>query len=251
VPEEEAPDVAAQSFACDFPGCDVAKATKTALGLHRWNAHKIRGSSSSPSRGKAKRPTRVRPDAVIKKEAAPKPPPERAKPRKDGTEVCGWLWAGLAEFVMPGVSKPAAVAMSWQADMAGPILDDAVKGTFLDKLVVQRVAGKGEDVRKIGSLLALPLALVAIENRPLLVEHSQFRKAFRRLVMSNYEALADARIKERRKEERWKAKAEEAGIPLYVTDEGGNVVYEDGHPMDAVDGMVNDLLALVAASDEA
>ena len=159
----------------------------------------------------------------------------------------GGAWEIAAELFVPNVSRAAAVAMAWQAEAAGPVLDKAVAGTFVDKAVVQKIAGKGGDAKDLGSLLVLPLALAAFERQPALMAQPRVRGLFRRVVRSNFESVALARIKERKRDERWQALAKEAGIPLYATDEEGNVLIgEDGKPLDAIDAMVSDLLALVA-----
>ena len=235
---EEPPELGSSGFSCTEDGCGREFKTKALLGVHRWNAHKLRAVKKAPAAKKAPAP---------KKESAPRPTPERKTPRKDGSAIMGGAWEIAAELFVPNVSRAAAVAMAWQAEAAGPVLDKAVAGTFVDKAVVQKIAGKGGDAKDLGSLLVLPLALAAFERQPALMAQPRVRGLFRRVVRSNFESIALARIKERKRDERWQALAKEAGIPLYATDEEGNVLIgEDGKPLDAIDAMVSDLLALVA-----
>jgi hypothetical protein len=236
---EEAPEVAEPVLTCTEEGCGREFRTKALLGVHRWNAHKLRAPKGA-SHHKAAAAKKAAP----RKEAAPRPTPERKTPRKDGSGICGGAWEIAAELFVPSVSPAAAVAMAWQAEAAGPVLDKAVAGTVVDKVVVQRIAGKGEDARDLGALLFLPLAMMAFERNPALAANERIRKLFRRVVRANFEAIADARIKERKQEARWQAKAIEAGIPIAVIDEAG-------HEVDAIDAMVNDLLSLIPAVAEA
>ncbi|MGA3220560.1 MAG: hypothetical protein ABSE77_16000, partial [Acidimicrobiales bacterium] len=80
-----------------------------------------------------------------------------------------------------------------------------------------------------------------------LISQPRARTMFRRVVRANYESLCLARIKEKKKDERWQQLAVEADLPLWATDENGNVVLDgNGKKIDAVDAMCNELLSLVA-----
>ena len=240
---EEAPDVGTSAFACAEEGCGREFRTASLLGLHRWNAHRLRAPKAAPKARRA--PAKAAPAA--KKESAPKVAPERKTPRKEAAGIWGTAWQIAAELFVPKVSPAAAVAMTWQSDAAGPILDKAFAGSFVDKAIVQKVAGKGGDYAELASFVGLPMSMMLFERQPLLIEQPQARRMFRRVVRANYESLCLARIKERKRDERWQALAREADLPLYATDENGNVILgENGKPIDAVDAMCNELLALVA-----
>jgi len=237
---EEAPEVAEPVLTCTEEGCGREFRTKALLGVHRWNAHKLR----APKGPKAPRARKV---PAPKKEAAPRLPAERKAPRKEASGIWGTAWEIAAELFVPRVSPAAAIAMTWQADAAGPILDKAFAGSIIDKTIVQRVAGKGGDYKELGSFVGLPLSLMLFERQPALISQPRARTMFRRVVRANYESLCLARIKEKKKDERWQQLAVEADLPLWATDENGNVVLDgNGKKIDAVDAMCNELLSLVA-----
>jgi hypothetical protein len=66
------------------------------------------------------------------------------------------------------------------------------------------------------------------------------QKALYEAVKMNFESIADARIAEKKRDERFRAKAAEAGLPL--TDEDGN---------DVVQALVNDLLSTIFPPERA
>lgn len=230
---EEAPDLSSASYPCTEEGCDFEGTSKARVGYHRWQVHGIRGTA-----GHKKRTTRAQSPpapakAPAKKEVAPKLV-ERRTPRKSGAGALGWIWSALSVTVVPNVSVAAARAMSWQAEAAGPVLDKAVAGSFLDKMFVQHIAGKGEDVKGVSALVGLPVCLMMIEKRPELAAVPMVRKGLYEAVKQNYESIMDARIAERRRQERWEAKALEAGMD--ITDANGN---------DVVQALVDDLLSTI------
>src|ERR1700733_1170729 len=75
--DEEAPDVAAASFACEEEGCDQEFPTKARLGYHRWRDHGITGlnhKKNATAKAKPKAPAKA---PTAKKEVAPRVQPER------------------------------------------------------------------------------------------------------------------------------------------------------------------------------
>jgi hypothetical protein len=237
---EEAPNVTSPEWTCAEEGGGREFKTKGLLGVHRWNAHRLR-AAKGPKAPRAKKA------AAPRKETAPRVAAERKAPRRDASGIWGTAWEIAAELFVPRISPAAAIAMTWQADAAGPILDKAFAGSVVDKVVVQRVAGKGGDYKDLISFAGLPMSLMLFERQPALIEDQRARGMFRRVVRSNYELICMARIKEKKKDERWQQLALEAELPLWATDENGNVVLDgNGKKIDAVDAMCNELLSLVA-----
>lgn len=62
--------------------------------------------------------------------------------------------------------RPSGILLQWQSDAAGEVIDEAVKGTFIDTLFLQKAArGKGR-LDQIGSILIPPAIVFAIEMNP-------------------------------------------------------------------------------------
>lgn len=195
---------------------------------------------------------------TVPAEEAPKEPAKPRTPtptpkqrgRRDASGLLGPIWGGAASFVVPTLSPAAAKGMALTTEAAGPILDQALAGTFVDRMILQKVTGKGEKAKGLGTLLGLPVLLMIIEKQPLMAKQPAVRSALKYTVTANFEAIVDARVAEKKKSDRLAAKAQEAGISLVMTDENGQQV-------DLIDALCDDLLsgifnpAPVEAPDEA
>ena len=104
---EEAPDLGTSAFTCVEEGCGREFKTKALLGVHRWNAHRLRAPKAGPKGRRA--PAKAAPAA--KKESAPKVAPERKAPRKEAVGIWATAWQIAAELFVPKVSPAAAVAL--------------------------------------------------------------------------------------------------------------------------------------------
>lgn len=82
----------------------------------------------------------------------------------DSLFSAAWGIGGSA-LVKTGADVPVGRILTWQAPVAGPMLDKAVKGTIIDKALqpLARAEAKGAAV---GALLLPPLLVGAIERRP-------------------------------------------------------------------------------------
>lgn len=77
------------------------------------------------------------------------------------------VWDGLARSMQP-VNLPVARCLAWQAPTAGAIMDDAVKGTVVDR-VLQPLARAEARLEKIGALVGPPVFVMALQlpqNQP-------------------------------------------------------------------------------------
>lgn len=249
-------------FACDTEGCKAGPfRSRAALGVHRWNAHKLRsktGKSTGAQRraaAAAKSPGSAGPGgAAPGPSTASRPPspgtsskPSPAGRRKDGTEFCGGAWKLATSYLVPKVSPGAAVVMKWQAPQAGGILDAAIAHTRLDRMIVQRAAGKGMKLKAVASLLLLPGMVMAAERQPALVYDLTFQGMLRGVVKDNYRQLLAGKIKENQEVAELQEMAEEAGIDYWATDADGNLLLDDkGRKVPAIDGLVSEILGMIA-----
>lgn len=79
-----------------------------------------------------------------------------------GSQV--WAMAGMG-LQMSGKDIPVGRVLEFQAPAAGPILDAAIKGTFLDK-ALQPLARSGAKGQALGALVMPPLLVAVIERNP-------------------------------------------------------------------------------------
>jgi len=77
------------------------------------------------------------------------------------------VWSGIGGLaIRSGNHAPLGRLMQWQAPVAGEMLDDAVKGTIVDRMVLQPVAkGRGR-FDALGAVFGPPLIVLAIERNP-------------------------------------------------------------------------------------
>ena len=109
--------------------------------------------------------------------------------------MLGGAWSLMAAFVVPMASPATARGMQFTAPIAGAVLDDAVAGTPLDKLVLQRFAGTGRKLSGAKDLLTIPMLLVA-EQRPAMLMTPVFEKTFRKAVRDQLGSVVTTMRKE-------------------------------------------------------
>ena len=110
--------------------------------------------------------------------------------------MLGGAWSLMAAFVVPMASPAAARGMQFTAPIAGAVLDDAVAGTPLDKLVLQRFAGIGRKLAGAKDLLTIPMLLLVAEQRPAMLMSPMFEKTFRKAVRDQLSSVVIAMRKE-------------------------------------------------------
>lgn len=108
------------------------------------------------------------------KEKAPKEPtttPKEVKPRasfrRQSTATVfefAWSQGGMA-LVATGRDVPVGRVLALQAPMVGDVLDDAIKGTFVDK-AIQPFMRQGQRAKMLGAVLGPPLVVAALERNP-------------------------------------------------------------------------------------
>lgn len=96
-----------------------------------------------------------------------KPKVKRTGPAKrvSAENVLSVVWTLLAGGVATAGFEGAGYIMTFQAPIAGAILEDAVKGTMVDKLL-QPLARGADEVKLLNALLVPPLAAVMMQMNP-------------------------------------------------------------------------------------
>jgi hypothetical protein len=129
--------------------------------------------------------------------------------------MLGGFWSLMGTFVVPLASPAAARGMSFTAPITGPVLDDAVAGTPLDKLVLQKFAGTGRKLSGAKDLLAIPALLFVAEQRPAMVMTPIFNKTFRKAVRDQLGSV----VITMRKEQELEAELNQAALDLGLKDD--------------------------------
>jgi hypothetical protein len=96
-----------------------------------------------------------------------KPGKPRAGRRVSTADTLADIWKGGGGLlVRSGTHIPSGRWMQFQAPYAGEMLDEALAGSVLDKVALQRIAKARGRFDLIGAVLGPPLVLMAIERNP-------------------------------------------------------------------------------------
>jgi hypothetical protein len=154
------------------------------------------------------RPTSV----VVTKEKAPKQP--RGK-RQSGAETISDAWAGIGSLAVRNPAHiPLGRYMQFQAPVAGEMLDEAVSGTVVDKVVVQPIVRARGKFDLMAAVFGPPALIVAIERNP---ERAELLMPMLRSSIRNALPLMVPAIKRVAAKE---AKAIQAADDLFDDDDG-------------------------------
>ena len=106
-------------------------------------------------------------------EAAPRTKEKRPKAqtrpgrRVSAADTLGDVWGGVGGLaIRSGRHAPLGRCLQFQAPVAGEMLDEAVKGTFVDKLVLQPVVKTRGRFDLLGAVMGPPLIVLAMERNP-------------------------------------------------------------------------------------
>lgn len=167
-----------------------------------------------------------------KRPAAPKPPkapPGAPRPRAKRVSTEGlWTtaWTGIgAGLVRSGYDIPVGNCMTFQAPVVGGILDEAVEGTILDTVVLQRLAGSGDRLKKVTAVLAMPVLVAALERNP--AAAPMLEPLLRQVIREHIVAMAPVIKRQKREEEQYRKALVDIGMA--TDDEPGGF-----DPIDAV-----------------
>ena len=202
-----------------------------------WSGSRWKHEQKCPKRphdepGDAEKPTAP----ATKGERKPRAPRPR---RHSAADILGGIWSQGARFVP---SVPAQRAMAWQAPGAGRTLDRALAGSFVDRLVLQRVVGTKDKYAPVISLVSLPLTVMVIDQQPAMLP--VLAPQLRAVIKENMIAALEAKAIEDAETAKLQAAAEAAGMEWETTDP------ETGEKMDIIDALIRDLLAPAEASGE-
>lgn len=93
--------------------------------------------------------------------------PGRSPKRMSAADTIGDVYSGLGSLaVQSGRHAPLGRCMQWQAPIAGEMLDDAVSGTIVDKVVLQKVVGARGKFDLLAAVVGPPMLVLAIERNP-------------------------------------------------------------------------------------
>jgi hypothetical protein len=152
-PSPYAPGERAPGSGLPSPSVPAAGPTKSG----RWGRFFGGSKKGPPSNDGAPLPPRGR-------ERTPKLPAGR---RVSASETISDAWSGVGGFVArnPG-HVPLGRYMQFQAPVAGEMLDEAVKGTIIDKVALQRIVKARGKFDLIGAVFGPPAIIYAIERDP-------------------------------------------------------------------------------------
>ena len=140
---------------------------------------------------------------ALKRKTKPEPG-RRAFPRVSAASLLGFAYSGigyLAARDQRGV--PVARSMDLMAPVAGEVLDDVIKGTFVDHLL-QPVVRNSDKAEKIAALTGFPLLVSLVTARPEL--YPVVRSAMRMSIVLALEVSEQPMKKLQRKAEQFEEK---------------------------------------------
>ena len=131
-------------------------------------------SDDSPSAGSWRDRVKSKVDGLRGAKATPKqeaPTKERRPKMTKGRRVSAAdtlsdAWGGFGALAIRGGHAPLGRCLQFQAPVAGEMLDEAVKGTFVDRAVLQSVVKARGRFDLLGAVLGPPMIVMAIERNP-------------------------------------------------------------------------------------
>ena len=115
---------------------------------------------------KKKQPDDVSEPAPKTKERRPKAQTRPGR-RNSAADTLGDLWGGIGSLaIRSGTHAPLGRCLQFQAPVAGEMLDEAVKGSIVDKMLLQPVVKARGRFDLLGAVIGPPLIVLAIERNP-------------------------------------------------------------------------------------
>lgn len=140
----------------------------------------VGSSPTGPAQGSHEEPTPRGFRRLFSKRERPAPAPAQPKTKEkapkvsraagrrvSGAETLSDMWSGIGSLaVRTGQHAPLGRVMMFQAPVAGEMLDEAAKGSFIDKTVIQPVVKTRGRFDLLGAVFGPPLIVLAIERDP-------------------------------------------------------------------------------------
>ena len=137
----------------------------------------VSGSSETAPGSRAKPSLRDRllgPKKEKPSDPRPAPPTREKTPSRGGrpgkresaAETLGDIWSGFGGLAKSAGHVPTGRCLQWQAPIAGEMLDEAVAGSVVDKVALQRIVKGRQRFDLLGAVLGPPLLVMAIERNP-------------------------------------------------------------------------------------
>lgn len=93
--------------------------------------------------------------------------PKAYTKRVSGADSIGDAWSALGGLISRNPRhRPSGMLLQWQSAAAGEIIDEAIKGTVIDRMIVQKAVKARGRFDLIGSVLLPPAIVFAIEMNP-------------------------------------------------------------------------------------
>lgn len=133
-------------------------------GAHEKRAH----PEQYVKRGDEKKASSRKRASTPAKPASPRTPKPTITKRLDASEIVGFFVGGIGQAMVMGRLGPqsTALALQWEAPIAGKVLDNMAKGTVVDRVALQPAARAMETSKAAGSVLTFPLMLGLYEMMP-------------------------------------------------------------------------------------
>lgn len=171
----------------------------------------------------------------VTKERAPKPT-RRAGKRLSAAELLGDFWGWGGRQMQRNGHVPTGRMLTWQSPVAGEILDDALAGTAVDRIALQRLVAARGTLDLIVAVAGPPVVVYQLERAiaggapPAVVE--QLMAALKGIIRESLPTMLPAMKRARAKE----TKAQKDLVQLFDEDDLaalGVMVNDKGEPIDA------------------
>lgn len=130
------------------------------------------GGTKKPSlrdrmRRKPKPPADASAPGAERRPGKPPKPPKRAHKRVSAADTLADAWGGAGSLaIRTGKHVPLGRCLQFQAPVAGEMLDEAVKGSFIDKLAIQPIVRARGRLDLFAAIAGPPALVFAIEQHP-------------------------------------------------------------------------------------
>ncbi|MBU6429194.1 MAG: hypothetical protein KGR26_09310 [Cyanobacteria bacterium REEB65] len=195
--EEETPPAAVEpapaTLTCHF-------CADTFSGAARWAQRGLHEKRKHPDeRAKAKAAPQ-RPISKVKRKPPAKPAPKPVgKRRVPAAESISQALAGIGNVIARS-DPPTGRALAFSAPATGAAIDELVAGTFVDRLVVQKVVGVADKWERVGGVIAFPVLVAVISRKPALFDplEGYLRDATTEVLIASVPSLAKKKAREQK-----------------------------------------------------